>query len=128
LSIQALLGSKDADGDGFDKDVDFDAGGDADLDADADADADLDHDGGDVHVESDANLGLGGLVAVFLSLRFWVFASLGFGLSGTLLHYLSSVGAIPTFIAAVVLGLTSGLSAALAFRALKRMSSSVAEH
>src|SRR5262245_44625695 len=32
------------------------------------------------------------MVALFLSTRFWVFTSLGFGLSGTLLHVLNLAG------------------------------------
>ncbi|MBW2453465.1 MAG: hypothetical protein JRI68_03095 [Deltaproteobacteria bacterium] len=136
LTIQAVLGSKDADADhGADADADhdfdhdFDADADADFDADADADADLD---ADAHVDADAvhvhpgqahvdqDMGFGSFVALFLSVRFWVFASLGFGLSGTLLHYLTSVGAVATAATAITMGLVSGLAVALAFRALKR--------
>src|SRR6476646_1569696 len=41
-----------------------------------------------------------GVVGLFLSTRFWVFAALGFGLSGALLHYVSTVGPILTFLLA----------------------------
>ena len=138
LTIQSILGSKDADADA---DHDFDADGDADLDGDFDADADLDADA-DVDADADADADGetdidghsaqevawdGGFVALFLSVRFWVFACLGFGLSGSLLT-LTSVGAIPTAITAIVLGLTCGLGAALAFRTLKRTSGALAEH
>jgi membrane protein implicated in regulation of membrane protease activity len=125
LSIQAVLGSKDG-GDGDmdgDADADMDADGDADADADADGDAD-----GDAHTEQELAWSGADFVTLFLSVRFWVFACLGFGLSGTLLHFVTSVGAIPTAITACILGLSSGLSAALMFRLLKRTASSVAEH
>jgi membrane protein implicated in regulation of membrane protease activity len=57
---------------------------------------------------------------MFLSLRFWLFAALGFGLSGSLLHYLTSVPEGTAVVIAIVTGLASGLFAALAFRALRR--------
>ena len=56
------------------------------LEADADADADaVGHDAVHVHpghATADQDMGLGSFVALFLSVRFWVFAALGFGLSG----------------------------------------------
>jgi membrane protein implicated in regulation of membrane protease activity len=136
LTIQAVLGSKDADTEGdvgadkdFDAHKDFDKdialGGDAgDIDADADAHAEGDHGAHHDH----GGMGIAGAVALFLSLRFWIFASLGFGLSGTLLTYLTDVNDVVTLVAAIVMGLGSGLGAALAFRALKRTSSRTAEH
>jgi hypothetical protein len=132
LTIQAFLGSKDADADhGADADADADL--DADLDADADADADADgHLGADsVHVHGQAaeqDMGFGSFVALFLSVRFWVFASLGFGLSGTLLHYVTSVGAVATAITAATMGLVSGLAVAMAFRTLKKTAGARPEH
>jgi membrane protein implicated in regulation of membrane protease activity len=154
LSIQAVMGSKDADADhdhdmGMDKDLHFGAGADAELDADLDGDVDMDGDvdaDADVDVDADADAdadhhvdhqaphdhghagALGGFVALFLSTRFWIFASAGFGLSGSLLTYATGVGATPTLITAVVMGLVSGLSAALAFRALKRTASAQVSH
>ncbi len=143
LTIQAFLGSKDADADhGADADadhdfhvdadghVDFDADADADFDADADVDLDADA-GADAHVGADSvhvhpgqaadqDMGFGSFVALFLSVRFWVFAALGFGLSGTLLHYVTSVGAVATAMTALTMGLVSGLAVAMAFRALKK--------
>ena len=147
LGIQSVLGSKDADADAdadfdadadadfdldADADADLDAGFDADADLDADADADFDVDGdADAHTGVDGNKdvgGVGGVVAMFLSVRFWVFAFLGFGLSGTLLTFLSSVGAVPTAITAIVMGLVCGFGAAAAFGALKRTASEHTEH
>ena len=149
LTIQAVLGSKDADGDAdADADQDFhvDADGNVELDADADADMEAELDG---ELEGDAHVGTGGhgghghadahigqevawtgadFFTLFLSVRFWVFASLGFGLSGSLLHYFTAVSPLATAITAIVLGLVSGLSAAFAFRLLKRIASQQAEH
>jgi len=65
-----------------------------------------------------------GLVALFLSTRFWTFACLGFGLSGGLIHVLSLAGPIFTAIIASVAGLSSGIFASLAFRVVKRTSTS----
>jgi membrane protein implicated in regulation of membrane protease activity len=65
-----------------------------------------------------------GFFAIFLSFRFWIFALLGFGLSGSVLGLAGSVPeGVATAIAGAV-GLVSGLGAALAFRAAA--SSSVA--
>jgi hypothetical protein len=58
--------------------------------------------------------------ALFVSLRFWAFASLGFGLSGGLIHVLALAGAIATIGIAAGAGFASGLFAALVFRALRR--------
>lgn len=126
LTIQAILGSKDADG-GADKDFGKDLHFDAEADVEADADADAD---GDAEAGADQDSLIGGpadLVALFLSVRFWVFASLGFGLSGTLLTFLTGVGAIPTAVTAISLGLFSGLAAALTFRFLRRTASATTE-
>jgi membrane protein implicated in regulation of membrane protease activity len=75
------------------------------------------------HVEGDE-----GVVGLFLSTRFWVFTALGFGLSGALLHYVSTVGPILTFLIAFPAGLVSGLTAALAFRAARTSSVSSTAH
>ncbi len=146
-------GEFDADADA-DADFDADADADGDFDADADADAhvhagfdahhDVDHDcgpglnhdaehhvGADGHTEAEhaKDISAGGsIAALFLSTRFWIFTALGFGLSGTLLHYLSSVSFAPTLATAILTGLVSGLMAALAYRALKRSSGERACH
>ena len=65
-----------------------------------------------------------GVVALFLSTRFWIFTMLGFGLSGGLIHALSLAGPIFTFLIAATSGLSSGIFASLAFRAVKRTSTS----
>jgi membrane protein implicated in regulation of membrane protease activity len=66
------------------------------------------------------------IVALFLSLRFWSFAALGFGLSGTLLHAFALAGPAGVLALACGAGLASGLFAALAFRALRRTSTGAA--
>lgn len=75
------------------------------------------------HIEGDE-----GVVGLFLSTRFWVFTALGFGLSGALLHYVSTVGPIFTFLIASGAGLTSGVVAALAFRMANKGSVSSTAH
>jgi membrane protein implicated in regulation of membrane protease activity len=64
------------------------------------------------------------LWTLFLTLRFWIFAALGFGLSGSLLHLFALAHPILTFGIAAAAGLCSGLFAALAFRVIKRGSTS----
>jgi membrane protein implicated in regulation of membrane protease activity len=148
LGVQAVMGSKEleAEGDlGADKDFhfgdhgNFDAGH-GEFDADhaefeLESVADLDHHPGAAALDSadhdaaghddpghDA-MGFGGLVALFLSTRFWIFASLGFGMTGTLLSFFSETGSTPTLVTAITMGIVSGLSAALTFRALRRTAS-----
>lgn len=142
LGVQAILGGKDVDADKDfhlegDADADFDADLDADADAhadfgDFDADADLDGDGDGDHADahSDQEMSWTGadFLALFLSIRFWIFACLGFGLSGSILHFLTSVPDVPTAITAGVMGFVSGLIASLAFQLLKRTASATAEH
>jgi len=122
-----------------DADADLDADADADLDADADADLDADaHIDAEGHVDADTEgmahvhagdaegrgrSKLARLLTLFLSVRFWVFASLGFGLSGTIMHYLFSSATMTALLTAIGMGLFSGLAAALTFRALKTTSS-----
>ena len=90
--------------------------------ADGDADA-LGHlGGGDLAGASghhDADSGHHALPFV-LSLRFWMFALLAFGMVGALLWFLRLSGAITTFILATTMGLGSGVLASLTFRALSR--------
>jgi membrane protein implicated in regulation of membrane protease activity len=61
-------------------------------------------------------------LALFLTTRFWVFSSLGFGLSGSLLALFALASPVVVAVLAAGAGLTSGLFAALAFRAVRRMS------
>lgn len=75
------------------------------------------------HVDGDE-----GVVGLLLSTRFWVFTLLGFGLSGSLLHYVTSVGPILTALIAAGAGLTSGIFAALAFRVARTSSISSTAH
>ncbi|MRG91528.1 NfeD family protein [Polyangium spumosum] len=63
-----------------------------------------------------ASAGAGDVLAFFLSLRFWVFTLLGFGLSGSLLHFFALAGPILVFALAAGSGLSSGLFAQLVFR------------
>ena len=89
------------------------AGRDVDSDGDADHDADHEaHDGADTH----------GALAIVLSVRFWTFFALGFGMSGSLLHFLALAPPIAVFLIAATAGVASGAFAALAFRALKKSS------
>jgi membrane protein implicated in regulation of membrane protease activity len=60
------------------------------------------------------------LWTLFLSLRFWTFFALGFGLSGSLLHFLSLATPLATVLVAALAGLASGLFAALVFRMVGR--------
>jgi len=69
------------------------------------------HDGG--HADH-----AGGILPIVLSLRFWTFAALAFGLSGALLHFfhLAPLAIVPFL--ALAMGLGSGWFAAWSFRAL----------
>ncbi len=86
--------------------------------ADADADAGS---SGDSDTEGDAHLSSGPLWIV-LSLRFWVFAALAFGLTGSLLSVAQVAGALSTLILALGMGVASGAGASWVFRALARNS------
>jgi len=105
LSLSFFMGGGDADADG-----DVDAHG----DFDAHAGADHGHD----HAHADASA-----IAIFLSLRFWTFGLLAFGLVGTILHYLHLAGPVVTPIAAALMGLGSGFMAVYTFRLLDRTQS-----
>jgi hypothetical protein len=61
-----------------------------------------------------------GPLAVVLSFRFWIFALLGFGLSGSLLHYLDLAGSAVAAIVAGAAGIGSGAFAALVVRSVTR--------
>lgn len=86
-----------------------DAGGSAEVDHDVDA-----HHTGD-HSEVDH-----GFLPIFLSLRFWIFASLAFGMVGSLLHFLGLASSFPTLVVASVMGIGSGMLASWTFRSLNR--------
>jgi len=64
------------------------------------------------------------ILAFFLSLRFWVFTSLGFGMTGSLLHLFVLAGPVVIFALAAASGLSSGLFAQLAFRFVTHSSAS----
>ena len=130
LLAQAIMGSKDADADAHgdhDFDHDFDIT-DADVDGEFELDGELDPAAADGHAEHESDLGIGGLAAILLSVRFWIFAALGFGLSGSLLHFLFRYPEPGTLITAIVMSLVCGFGAALAFRAVKRSSGGHTEH
>lgn len=65
-----------------------------------------------------------GPLAVVLSFRFWIFALLGFGLSGSLLHFLSLAGTGAAALLAIATGIASGTFAGLVVRAVARSSAS----
>jgi membrane protein implicated in regulation of membrane protease activity len=100
-------------------DHDADAEGGAHV-GDAAADGELDGSGEADPAAGHGAHGEGGFLPIFLSLRFWTFALLAFGLSGTLLHYLDLANAVVTLAVAAGLGVASGLLASLTFRALAR--------
>jgi membrane protein implicated in regulation of membrane protease activity len=105
LALQLLLGgNSDAD---VHADVDADAGG-GEVHADT-------GDGHDAHAHGDA-----GFLPIFLSLRFWVYGLLGFGMVGAALHYLGLASSFVTPLIAAAVGLLSGFLASWTFRALAR--------
>jgi membrane protein implicated in regulation of membrane protease activity len=77
------------------------------VDADGDAAQDADH----PHSSS---------LPVYLSLRFWTFGLLAFGMVGSLLRLLALASDTATFVLALVMGLASGGLSAWTFIALKR--------
>jgi len=90
--------------------------GDAEVDAhsvEVDHGVDLDN----THAAGDAD---SGFLPIFLSLRFWIFGSLAFGMVGSLLHFLDLASAFATLIVASVMGAGSGLVASWIFRVLSR--------
>jgi membrane protein implicated in regulation of membrane protease activity len=118
IGVQLFMaGDGDADADAH-ADLDADAGGELDVDADADA--------GD-HGHGDAQAG-GGFLPIFLSLRFWTFGLMAFGMVGSLLHYFRLAGGLVTPIVAVALGLVSGFVASWVFRALTRADTTSGSH
>lgn len=90
--------------------------------------------GSDGHADAGAHTGgagdhgEAGVVPIFLSLRFWTFGLLGFGMVGTALHHLGLAGRLPSLASAIVIGLISGFGASWAFRALVRADTSSGAH
>ncbi len=111
VSLSFFMGAQDG-GDGGDGDIDA---GDGDVDA---GDADVHADAGHGHGHADVSA-----IAIFLSLRFWTYGLLAFGLVGTILHFLKLAGGLATPITATLLGVVSGLLATYTFRLLDRTQS-----
>lgn len=102
-------------------DADADAGVDVDADADFDADADMDVAGGpELDAAHEADSDVAGFAAVFLSLRFYTFGLLAFGMVGTLLYYPHLSSPTVSLVAAIAMGLASGFLASWIFQSLKR--------
>ncbi len=82
--------------------------------------------GGKPHAINDAAGKTGGgsfeFIAFFLSFRFWIFTSLGFGMAGSLLHYLNLATPTVVFALAAASGFAAGLFANLAFHLVMRSS------
>lgn len=117
IAVQLLLSG---DGD-TDDHVEADGGH---FDADHDLDG-LDADGAGHHDlgESDAAAPVGlGVAAVFLSMRFWTFGLMAFGLLGCFLHYLGLASPSVTAVSAAAIGVLSGWLASYTFLALMRSS------
>ena len=62
----------------------------------------------------------GGFLPIFLSLRFWTFGLMAFGIVGTLLSYLGLAAPLLTAVLAIAMGGGSGVFASWSFRALAR--------
>jgi membrane protein implicated in regulation of membrane protease activity len=62
------------------------------------------------------------VIGFFLSFRFWIFTSLGFGMTGSLLHYLNLASMGVVLALAVASGLGAGIFVTLAFRFVTRSS------
>lgn len=113
-----------------DADVDADVDLDADIDVDVDADADFDADG-DVDGSADIKGDVGGLSTgiwlPFFSLRFWIFGTAFFGLTGVLLTllapYLQLQSDLLISLLSAGLGLSIGAASAYAFKWLKHSES-----
>jgi membrane protein implicated in regulation of membrane protease activity len=63
-------------------------------------------------------------LGILFSARFWVFAALAFGLSGSLMHLLDAASAPVVAAIAVAAGLSSGVFAVATFRLVTRASAS----
>jgi membrane protein implicated in regulation of membrane protease activity len=102
-------------------------GGDTDLDLDADGDlqaADVGH-AGDVGHDAGTGHGAGSaFLPIFLSLRFWTFALLAFGMVGAAVQTLDLASPWATTLLASGMGLAAGFGASWAFTALGRAQTS----
>jgi membrane protein implicated in regulation of membrane protease activity len=81
--------------------------------------------GGKPTGHDDVGKGAGGsfdVVAFFLSFRFWIFTSLAFGMTGSLLHYLNLAAPSVVLALAIASGLGAGIFANLVFRLVMRSS------
>lgn len=105
LGSSILLGGHD--------DADLDLDGDVDLDVEMDVDADADAD-----MDKDLPIGGSSFLWWLRSMRFWTFFLSAFGLTGMLLKGLGLAGEIPTLLAALSVGGTSGFMAAWVIRKL----------
>ena len=133
LTLQFVLshiGGADADGDADGDMDDLHLEGDgADLLADGDVDHAIELDDHADLAHADGSHGLvGDTVGVFLSMRFWTFALMAFGLVGSLLHYLGLASFGLALALSVVSGLMSGFTAGFTFRMLKGGVSSSTRH
>lgn len=113
-------------GGGADADASFEleAGVDADFDADVDIDIDADADA-DIHTGIDKDFGDvdTGIWLPFLSMRFWIFGSAFFGLTGvtlTLLEGPLGVGWLIALVTSITTGLLAGTGSAYLFRVLQK--------
>jgi hypothetical protein len=98
-------------------DADADADGDVDGDADVSGDVDAHHDLGD---HGDMDHDAGGFLPILLSVRFWTFGAMAFGLVGSMLHFLRLAPMAVTPFVAVGMGLVCGFFASWVFKALAR--------
>lgn len=101
---------------GFDTDTDVSAGSEVSL-------GQITHDV--VHAGPSHGAGVT-VAALFLSMRFWTYGLMAFGLVGSLLTLLALAGFVLTLVLSIGTGLAAGLTASLVFRALKGSVSSSA--
>lgn len=105
-----------------DHDVDMDVDHDIDVDHDLDTDHDLDGDSdADAHVSAESTMWL-----PFFSLRFWVFFTTFFGLTGTVLDVITDTGKMTTLGLSILIGFITGFAAAYTIQVLKRTKTGVA--
>lgn len=115
LALQTLLGERGGDGH---------AGGDHDSPGHQPDQLGQDAQGQEASANEGHGLSPSGfVVSSLLSVRFWLFAALAFGMSGTLLTVLEAAGAVLTGVLASTLGLGSGLFATVAYRMVRASSS-----
>jgi membrane protein implicated in regulation of membrane protease activity len=98
--------------------------GDADADGGGGGHGDVHDAGADGHDEHGHGHGDAGFLPIFLSLRFWIYGLLGFGMVGAALHYLALAGSLATPLIAAAVGILSGLIASWTFHALARSDTS----